>query len=84
MCSWQCGGCGVWYSYSVSSCKCSEYHHILTSTGGSAPHIHQHTQPAILTCDGCDFKDWYGRECIDCTRSPHLIDKHTSKQQAGA
>ena len=57
---------------------------IAAQVAESAQHIHQHTQPAILTCDGCDFKDWYGRECIDCTRSPHLIDKHTSKQQAGA
>ena len=59
MCSWQCGGCGVWYSYAVSSCKCSEYQHILTSTGGSAPHIHQHMQPAIAAdkhwCDMCGF-----------------------------
>lgn len=37
MCSWQCGGCGKWYSFAVQSCDCSKYLHIETSTGGSAP-----------------------------------------------
>jgi hypothetical protein len=37
MCSWKCGGCGKWYSYAVSSCDCSKYLHIETSTGGSVP-----------------------------------------------
>ena len=81
MCSWQCGGCGVWYSYAVSSCKCSEYQHILTSTGGSAPHIHQHTQPAICAWlkanDMCSKWGAAGAKvCIVC--------KAPRKQQASA
>lgn len=27
MCSWQCGGCGVWHPYLVSSCECSKLLH---------------------------------------------------------
>lgn len=37
MCFWQCSGCGKWYSYMVSSCDCSKYLRIETSTDGNAP-----------------------------------------------
>ena len=45
----------------------------------SAQHIHQHTQPVILSCSGCGFEGWYGKECNNCSRSTHLVDKYTPK-----
>ena len=32
MSSWQCGGCGRWYNYTVSGCNC----HITYATSGSS------------------------------------------------
>ena len=82
MCSWQCGGCGVWYSYSVSSCKCGEYRHIFNSTGGSAPHIHQHTQPAICAFTGtCQYQN---NGTAKYCRMPDYISGCQHKQQASA
>jgi hypothetical protein len=45
----------------------------------SAQHIHQHTQPVILSCSGCSFEGWYGKECNNCSRSTRLVDKYTPK-----
>ena len=30
----------------------------------------------LKTCNGCDFENWYGHECDNCSRSPHLTDKY--------
>ena len=49
MCSWQCGGCGKWYSYAVLSCDCSKYLHIDTSTGGSVPTPTNTCSPKLFT-----------------------------------
>ena len=48
MCSWQCGCCGVWYSFAVQSCDCSKYLYITTSSSsGSEPHIAQQLKPEM-------------------------------------
>lgn len=46
MCSWRCGGCGVWYPYSVSRCECNKLLHIET-TGGTQPASLQQLQAKI-------------------------------------